>query len=59
MSTKSSINVGGLEFQWELEKGQFKFEGQDSRSFLDFNSNENVLRYHRRNIRRRSFRIGI
>ncbi len=30
MSTKSSISVGGLEFQWELEKGQFKFEGQDS-----------------------------
>lgn len=26
----SSINIGGLDFKWDLENGQFLFEGQDS-----------------------------
>lgn len=26
----SNINIGGLEFEWELDKGKFIFEGQDS-----------------------------
>lgn len=30
MNTKPSINVGGLLFEWDLEKGKFLFEGQDS-----------------------------
>lgn len=30
MNTKPSINVGGLLFEWDLEKGKFVFEGQDS-----------------------------
>lgn len=30
MNTKPSINVGGLSFEWDLEKGKFLFEGQDS-----------------------------
>lgn len=30
MTTQPSINVGGLSFEWDLEKGKFLFEGQDS-----------------------------
>ncbi|MBM7694403.1 anti-anti-sigma regulatory factor [Peribacillus deserti] len=30
MSQESSINIGGLSFQWNLEKGQFKYEGEDA-----------------------------
>lgn len=30
MSNNSSINIGGLNFEWELEKGRFIFEQQDS-----------------------------
>ncbi|KOF12205.1 anti-sigma-factor antagonist [Planococcus glaciei] len=30
METKPEINVGGLQFAWDLEEGQFLFEGQDS-----------------------------
>jgi len=30
MSSYSNINIGGLEFEWELDKGKFVFEGQDS-----------------------------
>jgi rsbT co-antagonist protein RsbR len=30
METKSSITVGGLQFEWDLEKGKFLFEGQDA-----------------------------
>jgi anti-anti-sigma regulatory factor len=30
MHTKPSLNVGGLSFEWELDKGRFLFEGQDS-----------------------------
>ncbi|PLS18661.1 anti-anti-sigma factor [Bacillus sp. M6-12] len=30
MTTNSNINIGGLEFKWDLEKGQFLFEGQDA-----------------------------
>ncbi|WP_409299962.1 STAS domain-containing protein [Peribacillus sp. SCS-155] len=30
MSKNESITVGGLDFQWDLEKGQFMFEGQDA-----------------------------
>ncbi|PLT28127.1 STAS domain-containing protein [Peribacillus deserti] len=44
MDSRSEINVGGLSFKWELEKGRFLFEEQDSvlfwissamRSFFD------------------------
>jgi len=30
LSTYSNINIGGLEFEWELDKGKFVFERQDS-----------------------------
>jgi anti-anti-sigma regulatory factor len=30
VSNNSKINIGGLDFEWELEKGRFIFEGQDS-----------------------------
>ncbi|MFB4163229.1 STAS domain-containing protein [Alteribacillus sp. JSM 102045] len=30
MKAKSEINVEGLDFGWELEKGQFQFEGEDA-----------------------------
>lgn len=30
MSSYSNIIIGGLEFEWELDKGKFIFEGQDS-----------------------------
>jgi rsbT co-antagonist protein RsbR len=30
METKSSITVGGLQFEWDLEEGKFLFEGQDA-----------------------------
>lgn len=30
MHTKPSVNVGGLSFEWELDKGRFLFEGQDA-----------------------------
>lgn len=30
MSDSSNINVGGLEFGWNIDKGQFIFEGEDS-----------------------------
>ncbi|MCM3610209.1 STAS domain-containing protein [Planococcus sp. MERTA32b] len=30
MSTQASINVGGLSFEWNLDKGEFLFEGQNS-----------------------------
>lgn len=30
MDTQASINVGGLSFEWDLKKGKFLFEGQDS-----------------------------
>lgn len=30
METKTSINVGGLQFEWDLEEGNFLFEGQKS-----------------------------
>ncbi|WKA54210.1 STAS domain-containing protein [Planococcus shixiaomingii] len=30
METKSSLTVGGLQFEWDLEEGKFQFEGQDS-----------------------------
>lgn len=30
METKTSVNVGGLSFEWDLEEGRFLFEGQDS-----------------------------
>ncbi|MDN7244904.1 STAS domain-containing protein [Planococcus shenhongbingii] len=30
METKPSINVGGLEFAWDLDEGRFLFEGQDA-----------------------------
>jgi rsbT co-antagonist protein RsbR len=30
METKPSINVGGLDFAWDLEEGRFLFEGQDA-----------------------------
>lgn len=30
MATLSSIKVGGLSFEWNLEEGRFLFEGQDS-----------------------------
>ncbi|MET0787399.1 MAG: STAS domain-containing protein [Paenisporosarcina sp.] len=30
MSTNTNINIGGLDFEWELEKGRFIFEGQDA-----------------------------
>lgn len=30
MQTKPSVNVGGLSFEWEMEKGRFLFEGQDA-----------------------------
>lgn len=30
MSANSNINIGGLEFEWDLEKGQFIFEDQDA-----------------------------
>ncbi len=30
MKTKPAINVGGLEFNWDLEHGQFTFEKQDA-----------------------------
>lgn len=30
METKSSTNVGGLQFEWDLTEGRFSFEGQDA-----------------------------
>ncbi|PTL39962.1 STAS domain-containing protein [Alkalicoccus saliphilus] len=30
MDNKSSINVGGLNFGWDLEEGRFSFEGRDA-----------------------------
>ena len=30
MHTKPAVNVGGLSFEWELDKGRFLFEGQDA-----------------------------
>ena len=30
MEKKPSINVGGLQFEWDLENGRFSFEGQDA-----------------------------
>lgn len=30
MAIQHSINVGGLSFEWDLERGKFLFEGQDS-----------------------------
>ncbi|MFC3883145.1 STAS domain-containing protein [Bacillus songklensis] len=30
MDTKSKLNIGGLNFEWNLEKGQFLFEGEDA-----------------------------
>ncbi len=30
MATQASINVGGLNFDWDLEQGRFIFEGQDA-----------------------------
>ena len=30
MGTNSNINVAGLDFAWNLEQGQFIFEGQDA-----------------------------
>jgi rsbT co-antagonist protein RsbR len=30
MGTNSNINIGGLEFEWDLEKGRFLFEEEDA-----------------------------
>lgn len=30
METKSSLNVGGLQFEWDLDEGKFQFAGRDS-----------------------------
>ncbi|OES45202.1 STAS domain-containing protein [Domibacillus iocasae] len=30
MEIKSKTNIGGLEFEWDLEKGNFLFEGEDA-----------------------------
>lgn len=30
LNERSSINIGGLEFGWDIEKGQFIFEGEES-----------------------------
>lgn len=30
MNQNSSINVGGLEFEWNIDEGKFLFEGQDA-----------------------------
>lgn len=30
MQTKPSVNVGGLSFEWDMEKGKFLFEGEDA-----------------------------
>ncbi|RFU71645.1 STAS domain-containing protein [Peribacillus saganii] len=30
MDTNSNINIGGLDFRWDLKNGQFTFEGQDA-----------------------------
>lgn len=30
MNTMQSINIGGLNFEWDLENGRFLFEGEDS-----------------------------
>ncbi|PLT30350.1 STAS domain-containing protein [Peribacillus deserti] len=30
MSQESSINIGGLSFEWNLDKGQFLYEGEDA-----------------------------
>lgn len=34
MGTKPAITVGGLNFEWDLAKGRFLFEGQESITFL-------------------------
>jgi len=30
MGEKKNIDIGGLSFAWDLEKGQFSFEGEDA-----------------------------
>ena len=30
MNTTSNMNIAGLEFSWDLEKGKFVFEQQDA-----------------------------